>query len=50
MGSSGCSARYGALTQNLVVATCYATLGTDAVIHAVNEGREGRREGAASAS
>ena len=31
-------ARYGALTQNLVVATCYATLGTDAVVHAVNEG------------
>eukprot|EP00439_Symbiodinium_sp_Y106_P063442 s1682_g9.t2 len=29
---------YGALTQNLVVATCYATLGTDAVVHAVNEG------------
>ena len=31
-------ASYGALTQNLVVATCYATLGTDAVVHAVNEG------------
>ena len=32
-------ARYGAMTQNLVVATAYATLGTDAVVHAVNEGR-----------
>ncbi|CAJ1362176.1 unnamed protein product [Effrenium voratum] len=29
---------YGAMTQNLVVATAYATLGTDAVVHAVNEG------------
>ena len=26
------------MTQNLVVATAYATLGTEAVVHAVNEG------------
>ena len=31
-------ARYGAMTQNIVVATAYATLGTEAVVHAVNEG------------
>mmetsp|Transcript_8852 Transcript_8852/g.21131 ORF Transcript_8852/g.21131 Transcript_8852/m.21131 type:complete len:745 (-) Transcript_8852:140-2374(-) len=30
---------YGAFMQNLVVATCYATLGADAVVHAVNEGQ-----------
>lgn len=29
---------YGAMTQNIVVATAYATLGTEAVVHAVNEG------------
>lgn len=28
----------GAMTQNIVVATAYATLGADAVVHAVNEG------------
>jgi len=28
----------GAMTQNIVVATCYATLGIEAVVHAVNEG------------
>ena len=26
------------MSQNIVVATAYATLGTDAVVHAVNEG------------
>ena len=31
-------ARFGAMSQNIVVATAYATLGTDAVVHAVNEG------------
>mmetsp|Transcript_23513 Transcript_23513/g.42406 ORF Transcript_23513/g.42406 Transcript_23513/m.42406 type:complete len:748 (-) Transcript_23513:120-2363(-) len=28
----------GAMTQNIAVATCYATLGIEAVVHAVNEG------------
>ena len=34
-------ARFGAMSQNIVVATAYATLGTDAVVHAVNEGDPG---------
>ena len=28
------------MTQNIVVATAYATLGTEAVVHAVNEGAQ----------
>eukprot|EP00931_Biecheleriopsis_adriatica_P030553 TRINITY_DN18007_c0_g1_i1.p1 TRINITY_DN18007_c0_g1~~TRINITY_DN18007_c0_g1_i1.p1 ORF type:complete len:746 (+),score=178.46 TRINITY_DN18007_c0_g1_i1:83-2320(+) len=30
---------FGAMSQNIVVATAYATLGVDAVVHAVNEGQ-----------